>query len=106
MGFGSEDSSLVDEIDGTLVDEDEILHERTSDVLIILKSGETWMQASLSFPFIQEPVESTLAIVATMASNVLACESQAKTPTTASKQLQGGDGPISSYKSPLPKEGW
>ena len=35
--------SVVEEKDGTVIDEDEILMEKTTEVLMILMSGETWM---------------------------------------------------------------
>src|SRR5688572_22498676 len=40
----------LDGTSGTLIDEDEILMEKTTEVLMILMSGETWMSALTTAP--------------------------------------------------------
>ena len=99
MRFASTpDCSLVEKMDGTVIDEDEILQEKKSCVLMILKPGEAWTSASssasipvsvttLSFPEVI-PVSSMTSSIDVKDGNALSIESPVMiTPVPASAEI-------------------
>lgn len=104
LGYGSlPGCCIAEECDGTLIDEDEILMEKTKEVLMILKPGEAWnpvSQLSSDSKAVKEPfVDSShgdSVIAETNASSVIAVSS-AVTDSAATT--------VPTHQSPMPIEG-
>jgi len=103
LGYGSlRGCCVVEESDGTLLDEDEILMEKSKEVLMILKPGEAWKSVSeinCGSTAVREPTVNSFT------DESLVGESISTSITVATAISDSAEGSASKQHYSMPNEG-